>query len=86
MIRNIWQLQEAKSKFSELVDRVLAEGVQIVTRRGRKAVVVLPYEDYERLTQRNDNLISFLMDSPLHGAELDINRQPDLPRDLEIES
>ena len=36
-----WQLQEAKSRFSELVDRTLAEGPQLVTRRGAEAVVVI---------------------------------------------
>jgi len=36
-----WQLQEAKSRFSELVDCTLAEGPQLVTRRGAEAVVVI---------------------------------------------
>ena len=41
---NIWQLlQEAKSKFSELVERTKAQGVQIVTRYRKKTVVVLPF-------------------------------------------
>lgn len=44
-----WQLQEAKARFSQVVERALAGEVQIVTRRGRQAVVVIPYEEYERL-------------------------------------
>jgi antitoxin Phd len=51
-MNNIWQLQDAKSKFSEVVDRTLTQGVLIVTRRGKKAVVVIPFEEYERLTAR----------------------------------
>jgi len=35
-----WQLQEAKSRFSELVDLTLKEGPQLVTRRGQDAVGV----------------------------------------------
>ena len=85
MVDNIWQLQEAKSKFSELVDRALSQGAQIVTRRGRKAVVVLPFEEYERMTHRKGRLTQFLMDSPLQGTDLFIDRNKDLPRNIEIE-
>ena len=82
---NIWQLQEAKSKFSELVNRTLAEGVQIVTRNGKRSVVVLPFEEYERLIQREGSLAQFLMASPLSGSELVIDRDRSLPRSIEIE-
>ena len=30
----IWQLQTAKQKLSEVVDRALAEGPQVISRRG----------------------------------------------------
>ncbi|MGQ9848969.1 MAG: type II toxin-antitoxin system Phd/YefM family antitoxin [Aggregatilineaceae bacterium] len=56
---NIWQLQEAKSRFSELIDRALEKGAQVVTRRGKKVVVVLPYEEYGRLITPQDNLAHF---------------------------
>ncbi len=84
-MKNTWQLQEAKSKFSKVVDRALAQGVQIVTRRGKKAVVVLPFEEYERLTQRTGSLAQFLLASPLSGSELTIERDKSLPRTIEIE-
>jgi prevent-host-death family protein len=82
---NIWQLQEAKSKFSQVVDRALAHGAQVITRRGRKAVVVLPYTEYERLTRQENSLAHFLLASPLAGSELSIDRQADLPREIGIE-
>ena len=44
-----WPLQEAKNKFSELVNAALAGEPQRVTRRGQPAVVVLAVEEYERL-------------------------------------
>jgi antitoxin Phd len=84
-MNNIWQLQEAKSKFSEMVERALANGVQIVTRRGQKTVVILPFEEYERLTKRTGRLAQFLLASPLAGSGLDIERDKRTPRDLEIE-
>jgi len=84
-MKNIWQLQDAKSKFSELVERALTNGVQIVTRRGQKTVVVLPYEEYQRLANPSDSLAQFLLSSPLLGSELTIERDKRLPRDIEVE-
>lgn len=83
---NIWQLQEAKNRFSELVDRALEKGAQVVTRRGKKVVVVLPYEEYERLITPHDNLAHFLLNSPLGGSELVTERDQSLPREVEVEA
>ncbi len=42
-----WQLQEAKNRFSALVDQALEKGTQIVTRHGRPVVKVVPIVDEE---------------------------------------
>jgi antitoxin Phd len=73
-MNNIWQLQHAKSKFSEVVERTLVDGAQIVTCRGRKTVVILPFEEYVRLVKPADSLAQFLLASPLLGSELTIKR------------
>ena len=44
-----WQLQDAKNRFSAVVDAALAGDPQRVTRRGTPAVVVLAVDEYERL-------------------------------------
>lgn len=46
-----WSLQDAKTRFSALVDRALNGGPQRVTRRGKPAVVVIAVDEYERLRQ-----------------------------------
>jgi antitoxin Phd len=84
-MNNIWQLQEAKARYSEMVERALEKGVQIVTRRGRKTVVILPFDEYERLTKHTESLSQFLLASPLAGSELIIERDKSTPRSLEIE-
>jgi len=81
-----WQLQEAKSKFSELVDRALKNGAQVVTRHGKRVVVIIPYSDYEKMTAPKENLAEFLLNSPLAGTELEIKRDHSLPRAIEIEA
>lgn len=44
-----WPVQEARSRFNELLDATLAEGPQIVTRRGVETAVLLPIEQWRRL-------------------------------------
>jgi prevent-host-death family protein len=46
-----WQLQEAKARFSELIETALMEGPQVVTRRGVEAAVVVPIAEWRRLQQ-----------------------------------
>ena len=46
-----WPIQDAKNKFSALVNAALAGEPQRVTRRGQPAVIVIAVEEYERLCQ-----------------------------------
>jgi len=84
-MNNIWQLQDAKGKFSELVERTLVNGAQIVTCRGRKTVVILPFEEYVRLIKPADSLAQFLLASPLRGSELTIELDKCPPRNIDFE-
>jgi prevent-host-death family protein len=45
-----WPVQDAKAKFSELLERCLREGPQLVTRRGADAAVLVPFEQWRRLS------------------------------------
>ncbi len=51
MIRK-WPVQDAKARFSELLDTTLAEGPQIVTKRGVEAAVLLPIEQWRKLEEQ----------------------------------
>lgn len=44
-----WPVQDAKMRFSQLLDTALAEGPQIVTKRGVETAVLLPIEQWRRL-------------------------------------
>ncbi len=46
-----WQVQEAKARFSALLETSLAEGPQIVTKRGVAAAVLVPIDQWRRLEQ-----------------------------------
>ncbi len=77
-----WQLQEAKAKFSELVQKAIDEGPQTVTRRGQPAVVVLSAEQFELMKKRQIDLKDLL--PYLTADDLDLERNKDFPRDVEL--
>jgi prevent-host-death family protein len=79
-----WAVAEAKARFSEVIDRALAHGPQTITRKGKKAVVVVSAEEWQRKTTRKGNLAEFFAASPLRGTELKIKRTKDGPRDFQL--
>lgn len=82
-----WQVQTAKAQFSEVFRRARAEGPQLITRQGKEAVVMIADEQYEELVGRSHQpktLVEFFRTSPLVGVELDLERQKDEGRDIEL--
>jgi len=59
MSDDVWQLQVAKNRFSEVVKKALAEGPQTVTRHGEEIVVILSKADYNRLRKSQSSLLEF---------------------------
>jgi prevent-host-death family protein len=84
MRNTIWQLQEAKNRFSEVVNKALEEGPQTVTRHGEEIVVILSKAEYNRLLKSQTSLMEFFRQSPMVGIELDLERDPSLPRDVDL--
>jgi len=78
-----WEFQEAKNRFSDVVEAALKTGPQTITRRGSAVVVVLSVRDYRRLTRRPESLVEFFQNSPLRGVDLDLERDKDLPREVD---
>lgn len=78
----MWTVQDAKNKFSALVDAALAGAPQQVTRRGKPAVVVLSADEYHRLlqgaVQARESFAAHLMAFP--GQ--DVERATARPRDV----
>jgi antitoxin Phd len=60
-----WQLQEAKSRFSEFLNAALKKGPQIVTRRGVEEAVLVPIEEWRRMQQSSrPNIKELLLSGP----------------------
>jgi prevent-host-death family protein len=79
-----WKLEDAKARFSEVVRRARTEGPQRVTVRGKDAVVVISAEELERLLPRKQRLSFVAFMESLHVPGLDLGREPDRGRDVEL--
>ena len=74
MSNDVWSVASAKARLSEVIERASAQGPQIITRRGRKAAVLVSVAEWERKTQRRGNLAEFFAASPLRGSGIKIER------------
>jgi prevent-host-death family protein len=77
-----WQLQQAKAKFSEVVQKAMDEGPQTVTRHGKPTVVVLSAEQFELMKKRQIDLKDLL--PLLAPEEVEIERKRDRPRRIDL--
>jgi antitoxin Phd len=69
-----WPVQDAKARFSELLDACITEGPQLVTRRGAEEAVLVPIEEWRRMTRdRSPSLKDLLLTDFARG---DLNIPP----------
>ncbi|MHB8529238.1 MAG: type II toxin-antitoxin system prevent-host-death family antitoxin [Caulobacteraceae bacterium] len=80
-----WSVAEAKAKFSEVIEKAKAEGPQHVTRNGKAAAVVVSAAEWRRRTQSANTMLEFLERSPLKGSKIQVERDRDLGRDVDLE-
>ena len=67
----VWKLEDAKNKFSKVMDMALEKGPQKITRRS-ETVVLVALEDFERLIGERHGFKEFLMRAPsMEGLSLE---------------
>jgi prevent-host-death family protein len=79
-----WSVAEAKAHLSEVVNRAISDGPQLITRNGRQAVVVVSVEEWERKTKRDGSLVEFFARSPLRGSKVKVERSRDGFRPIDL--
>jgi len=79
-----WQLQEAKSKFSEVVKRAQSQGPQNITLHGESVAVLISRRDYLKLTHPKPSLVELLRASSLAGSDLKITREQTPTRKIKL--
>jgi antitoxin Phd len=78
-----WQVQDAKTRLSEVIERARSEGPQSITRHGKERAVVLSIEDYRRLAAQQPDFKAYLLGGP-KVEDFSIERDRDLGRDVEL--
>ncbi|MDF1761187.1 MAG: type II toxin-antitoxin system Phd/YefM family antitoxin [Coxiellaceae bacterium] len=79
-----WQLQEAKAKLSDLINKALTQGPQNITVRGESKAVVISIDEYEKLTKNKKTFLQLMRQSPLVGIDLDVARDKSITRDTDL--
>jgi prevent-host-death family protein len=79
-----WPVAAVKARLSEVIDRVISQGPQTITRNGRQVAVIVSVEEWERKTKRKGNLAEFFAASPLRNSGLRIERPKDGPREIDL--
>jgi prevent-host-death family protein len=81
-METLWPLQDAKNRLSELLETVLKNGAQTITRHGKPIAVVVSAETYARL-QPQEKLADILRDCPVKGWK--IERDSSSARDISFQ-
>ncbi|MGH2345880.1 MAG: type II toxin-antitoxin system Phd/YefM family antitoxin [Chloroflexota bacterium] len=72
-----WQVQEAKTRLSEVIERARTEGPQTITRHGTERAVVLSIEDYRLLAAYKPDFKAHLLGGPkVENFSIDRDRDP----------
>ncbi|HEX5598461.1 MAG TPA: type II toxin-antitoxin system Phd/YefM family antitoxin [Micromonosporaceae bacterium] len=79
-----WQVQEAKQRFSEVLRAAEAGEPQVITKYGEEVAVVVDISEYRRLRGEAVGLLDYLRAGPHGDADLEVDRQRDLPRDIDL--
>ena len=78
-----WQIQDAKARLSELIERARIEGPQTITRHGTERAVVLAVEDYRALAAHKPDFKAYLLGGP-KVDDFPIERDRDTGRGVEL--
>lgn len=83
-----WQLQTAKNRFSEVVNRAITDGAQTITRHGKPVVVVMSQEEFRRLApvkeEKEWSMLEHLLACPDKTLHKRVFRTPGPPRDVDF--
>lgn len=79
-----WTLQDAKNRFSEVIEHALHDGPQTITRRGKETAVLVSVEDFRGMSGGEGDLVDFLRQAPLADTDLDLERKPEYGRAIEL--
>jgi prevent-host-death family protein len=79
----VWQVQEAKTRLSEVIEDAHSKGPQIITRHGSERAVLLSIQDYRALTAHKPDLRAYLLGGPKVDS-FEVERDNDTGREVSL--
>lgn len=79
----VWQIQEAKTHLSEVIEDANSKGPQIITRHGSERAVILSAADYRALTAHKPDLREYLLGGPKVDS-FEVKRDRDTGRKVRL--
>lgn len=77
-----WQLQEAKSHFSRVIELAISDSPQLITRNGKPVAYIISTEAYEN--SQKPSIKSVLLNQPHKELDLTWERDKGLPREIDL--
>jgi prevent-host-death family protein len=79
----VWQVQEAKTRLSEVIEEANRKGPQIITRHGAERAVILSIAQYRSLTAHKPDLRAYLLGGPKVDS-YEVDRERDTGREVNL--
>ena len=79
-----WQVQEAKAKFSQLINETVSSGYQTITRNGEPVAYMVSKEEFELYLKPQKSLIEVFDGCPYPEIDLDIERSNESIREIDL--
>ena len=79
-----WSINDDTAHFAEVIEKARVEGPQIITLDGVQVAMVVAVESKQEKPAPKESLVDFLLNSPLRGSEIDLERDRCETRDVEL--
>lgn len=79
----VWQIQEAKTHLSEVIEEANTKGPQVITRHGSERAVILSVAEYRSLTAHKPDLRDYLLGGP-KADTFELKRERDTGRKIRL--
>lgn len=81
--KNVWQMQQAKAKFSQFVENVNVKRYQTIIKQGEPVTVILVKNEFDKIIQSKTSFLDFFKAAPCQEFELTLQRSKDLSREFD---
>ena len=79
-----WQIQEAKAKFSQLINETVSSGYQTITRNGEPVAYIVSKKEFDRCLKPQKSLLEVFDQCPYPEVDIDVERSKESIREIDL--